>query len=81
MARETDDLVAQIDQVRENLAATIDELIDRTSPKTIMRRNVEAVKARFVDENGSPRPETIVPIVAAVAGTIAAAVVVRRLMR
>ena len=79
MPRETDDLVAEIDEVREHLASTIDTLIDRTSPKSILRRGVASVKGKFIDENGSPRLETIVPVVAAVAGTIAAAVVVRRL--
>ena len=81
MARETDQLVAEIDEVREHLATTIDTLIDRTSPKSIVRRTTASVKAKFVDENGSPRFETIVPIVAGVAGLVAAAIVVRRLSR
>ena len=81
MARETDELVAEIDEVREHLATTIDTLIDRTSPKSIVRRTTASMKARFVDENGSPRFETIVPIVAGVAGLVAAAIVVRRLSR
>ncbi|MFT4299068.1 MAG: DUF3618 domain-containing protein [Aeromicrobium sp.] len=81
MARETDDLVSEIDEVREHLASTIDTLIDRTHPKSILRRGLASVKARFVDETGSPRFETIVPLVAVAAGTVAAAVVVRRLTR
>ncbi len=81
MARETDQLVAEIDEVRDHLATTIDALIDRTSPKSIARRTVASVKAKFVDSGGSPRFETIVPLVAAVAGTVAAAVVVRKLTR
>ncbi|EFQ83700.1 hypothetical protein HMPREF0063_11363 [Aeromicrobium marinum DSM 15272] len=76
---ETKNLVEEIDDLRDHLADTIDELIDRTSPKSIARRALERVKARFVDESGSPRLETIVPVVAAVAGTVAAAVVIRRL--
>ncbi len=81
MARETDELVAEIDEVRDHLAATIDTLIDRTSPKSIVRRTVASVRGRFIDENGSPRFETIVPVVAGVAGVVAAAIVVRRLTR
>ncbi|MCK5892684.1 DUF3618 domain-containing protein [Aeromicrobium sp.] len=81
MARETDQLVAEIDEVRDHLATTIDTLIDRTSPKSIARRTVASVKAKFVDENGSPRFETIAPIVAGAAGIVAAAIVVRRLSR
>ncbi|GAA1736644.1 DUF3618 domain-containing protein [Aeromicrobium alkaliterrae] len=81
MARETDQLVSEIDEVRDHLAATIDTLIDRTSPKSILRRTTASVKAKFVDESGSPRFETIVPLVAGVAGVLAAAIVVRRLTR
>jgi len=81
VARETDQLVAEIDEVRDHLATTIDTLIDRTSPKSIVRRTTASVKAKFIDENGSPRFETIVPIVAGAAGIVAAAIVVRRLSR
>ena len=81
MARETDQLVSEIDEVRDHLAATIDTLIDRAHPKSILRRTTASVKAKFIDDNGAPRFETIVPVVAGVAGVVAAAIVVRRLTR
>jgi hypothetical protein len=76
-----DDLVAEIDQIRGHLADTVDELIDRAHPKAIAARSVENLKAKFVDETGSPRMEKIVPVVAGAAAVIAAFVVLRRLTR
>lgn len=74
-----DDLVDQIDQIRERLADTVDELVDRAHPKAIAARSLESLKGRFVDETGSPRLDKIVPVVAGAAVAIAAALVVRRL--
>jgi hypothetical protein len=39
------------------------------------------MKSRFVDEQGSPRFETIVPVVAGAAAVITVFVVIRRLTR
>jgi len=74
------ELVDEIDVIRERLAGTVDALVDRTNPKNIARRKVEAVKAKFVDSSGSPRFETIVPVVGVVA-FIALVVVVRKVMK
>ena len=46
----SDDLVDEIDVIRERLAQNIDALVDRTNPKNIARRGLADVKARFVDE-------------------------------
>lgn len=79
VASETKTLVADIEQTRDHLADTIDALVDRAHPKSIMRRTVANLKAKFVDETGSPRLETIVPVVGVAAGLIAAGVVIRKL--
>ena len=76
-----DDLVDEIEETRERLAYTIDALIDRTSPRTIARRSLANLRGRFVDETGSPRLETIVPLVGVAVAVIGAIVVIRRLVR
>lgn len=82
MARaKSDDLVDEIEQIRLRLAGTVDELIDRTNPKNILRRRVEDTKAHFVDETGSPRLENIIPVVAGAAAVIGALIVIRRIVR
>jgi hypothetical protein len=78
---ETDKLVDEIEQTRLRLANTVDELVERAHPRSIARRSAHHVKARFVDEQGSPRFETIVPVVAGTAAVIAAIVIIRRLTR
>lgn len=78
--RDTTHLVGEIDEIRERLAERIDLLADRVKPASIRRRAVQRVKSTFVDETGSPRLETIVPVVAAIAGTVAAAIVLRRIL-
>jgi hypothetical protein len=78
----SDDLVDEIDVIRERLAETVDTLVDRTNPKNIARRTLSDVKARFVDEKtGSPKLETILPVVGGVVAVVAGIVIVRRLLR
>lgn len=76
-----DDLVDEIDEIRDRLADTVDALLDRSNPKNIARRSLADVKARFVDETGSPRLETIGPLVGGAIVVIAGIVVIRRLLR
>jgi hypothetical protein len=76
-----DELVDEIDQIRDRLADTVDALIDRTNPKNVARRSLADLKARFVDETGSPKLETILPLVGGAIAVVAGIVVVRRLLR
>jgi hypothetical protein len=78
---ETDELVEEIEQIRLRLAGTLDELVDRAHPKSIARHSLQSVKNRFVDEQGSPKFETIVPVVLGAAAVVTAIVVIRRLTR
>jgi len=78
---DTDALVEEIEQIRLRLADTVDELVERAHPKAIAARAVASAKARFIDETGSPRMETIVPVVAGVAAVVAGMVLIRRLTR
>ena len=78
---DTDALVDEIEQIRLRLAGTVDELVERAHPKAIAARAVDNLKAKFVDETGSPRMETIVPVVAGVVAAVAGVVLIRRLTR
>ena len=74
-------LEREIEQTRDRLAATIDQLVYRASPKTIVKREVASVKAYFVDPSGAPRQDNIVKVVGGVAGVVALFVLVRRVVR
>jgi len=74
-------LEREIEQTREHLATTIDQLLHRASPKTIASREVESIKARFVDPvTGEPRTDNILKAVGGVVGVIAFFVVVRQVV-
>jgi chorismate mutase len=74
-------LAAEIEETRERLAGTIDQLMHRASPRTIVAREVADVKAFFVDPvTGEPRTENILKVVGGVVGTIALVVVLRRIV-
>jgi hypothetical protein len=72
---------SDIEQTRERLAQTIDILLDRTSPKNVVRRQVADVKAFFVDAQGAPRTDNILKVVAGVGGFVGVIVVIRKVAR
>ncbi len=73
---------AEIEETRERLATTIDELIYRAHPKTIVGREVSSIKAHFVDtQTGQPRTDNILKAVGGVVGVIALFVVIRKVVR
>ena len=72
-------LEQEIEETRERLASTIDQLLYRSHPKTIVKREVGAVKAYFVDvETGQPRTDNILKVAGGVVGTVALFVLIRR---
>ncbi len=77
----TDSIEREMEEARERLASTIDELVYRSSPKTIVRREVATVKGYFVDGEGNPRTENILKVAAGVAGFVTVLVVIRRVTR
>ncbi|MDX6278782.1 MAG: hypothetical protein QOJ72_2910 [Nocardioidaceae bacterium] len=76
-----DELVDEIEQIRDRLADTVDALIDRTNPKHIARRSLANLKDRFVGPDGSPRMSTIGPLVGGTVAVVGVIVVIRRLVR
>lgn len=76
-----DEIESDIEQTRERLAATIDQLVDRTSPKQVVRREIATVKGFFVDPAGSPRTDNILKVAGGVAGFVAVVVLIRKVAR
>lgn len=73
-------LEREIEETRERLAGTIDQLLHRTSPKTIVGREMWTIKAHYVDvQTGQPRTDNILKTVGAVAGVVVAFVLVRKI--
>jgi hypothetical protein len=77
-------LDAELTARRERLAATIDELVEKASPRNIIHRQAEAAKARFADVATTPEGELRVErlaVVVAVVTVVGGIVVFRRLRR
>ena len=74
------DIEREIEEARERLAGTIDQLLYRASPKTIVGRQVAQVKAVYVDPaTGEPRTDNILKTVGVVVGVVSVMVVLRKL--
>lgn len=76
-----DSMETQMEATRERLAGTIDELLYRASPKTIVKRELATLKAHFVDAQGNPRTDNILKVAGGVAGFVVFVVVVRKATR
>ena len=75
-------LEREIEATRDRLAGTIDQLVHRANPKTIVGREVSSIKAYFVDPaTGSPRTDNILKVVGGVVSVVAFFAVVRRVVR
>lgn len=80
----TSDLSAlerEIEATRERLAATLDQLVHRANPKTIVNREITSLKAHFVAPDGSPRTDNILKVAGGVVGVIAVLAVIRKITR
>jgi hypothetical protein len=76
------ELEREIEETRERLAGTIDELLYRSNPRTIVSREVAGLKAYFVDPaTGEPRTENILKVAGAVVGTVALFMLIRKVTR
>jgi hypothetical protein len=75
-------LEREIEETRQRLASTIDQLAYRAHPKTIVGRQVTTVKSHFVDlETGAPRTDNILKVAGAVVGTVVLLAIVRKVAR
>lgn len=78
--RKPSSIESDIELTRARLASTIDELVYRSSPKTIAKREVSQVKGFFVGPDG-PRVDNIVKVAGAVAGVAVAFLIVRKIAK
>lgn len=75
-------LEREIEQTRERLAGTLDQLLYRASPKTIVSREVTSIKSRFVDlETGAPKTDAILRAAGIAVGVLVAFVAIRKIAR
>lgn len=72
-------LEREIEETRERLASTIDQLAYRAHPKTIIGRQVTIVKSHFVElDTGAPRTDNILKAAGAVVGAVVLFALVRK---
>ncbi|NUP30173.1 MAG: DUF3618 domain-containing protein [Streptomycetaceae bacterium] len=77
--RSPQQIEAEIERARANLAVTLDELVDRVKPANVAKRTADQIRAQFVDpDTGAPRMDRIAPVVGGVAGVLALVIVVKR---
>ena len=82
MTQDLSALEREIEETRQRLASTIDQLAHRAHPRTIVGRQVETVKAHFVEPvSGAPRTDNILKAAGAVVGVVVLLAVVRRVAR
>ncbi len=82
MTNKPSEIEREIEESRERLAATIDQLLYRSHPKTIVSREVAQIKAVYVDPaTGEPRTDNILKTVGGVVGVITLFVVIRKIVR
>jgi hypothetical protein len=79
---DTSSLEHEIEETRERLALTIDQLLHRAHPKTIVSREVTSVKGHFVDPaTGQPRTDNILKAVGGVVGLVVLFAIIRKIAR
>ena len=82
MTQQTTALVAEMEATRERLAGTIDKLVYRASPKTIVRREITTIKGFFVDlPTGQPRTTNILKVAGGILGLVVLFATVRKVAR
>ena len=79
--RNLSSIESDIEVTRERLASTIDQLVHRTSPKTIAKREVNQIKGYFVDAAGAPRTENILKVVGGVVGVVVVFGLIRKIVK
>jgi len=79
--RAPETIESEIEATRDRLAHTIDQLLYRSSPKTIAKREAASIKGYFVDPETGPRTDNIVKVAAGVGGFIAVMLVIRKVAK
>ena len=79
--RAPETIESEIEATRDRLAHTIDQLLYRSSPKTIAKREAASFKGFFVDPVTGPRTDNIVKVAAGVGGFVAVMLIVRKVAK
>ena len=82
MTQDLSALEREIEETRQRLASTIDQLAHRANPRTIVGREVTTVKSHFVDlRTGAPRTDNILKAAGIAVGVVVLLAVVRKAAR
>ncbi|NPC44937.1 DUF3618 domain-containing protein [Nocardioides sp. zg-1230] len=82
MTQDMSALEREIEETRQRLASTIDQLAYRAHPKTIVGRQVTTVRSHFVElDTGAPRTDNILKAAGAVVGVVVLFALVRKVAR
>jgi Protein of unknown function (DUF3618) len=66
--RTPDEIEQELADTTQRLASRVDELVYRIHPRRLVRSGVAEVRAKFVREDGSPKPETLGAALGALVG-------------
>ncbi len=77
-ATSADEIAEEIAETRNRLAGTIDELVYRVHPQTILQRQLASLKGAFVNPDGSPRIDRIAKVAGITVGVVGLIVVLRK---
>lgn len=78
--RTPEEIANEIAVTRNRLAGTIDQLVYRGKPKTIVQRQVSTALASFRNEDGSLRTEKLLIVAGVVVAAVATVVTIRKLV-
>ena len=78
-SRTPDEISKEIAETRNRLAGTIDQLVYRVQPKTIIGRQIASVKASFRNDDGSLNTAKVAIVVGGVVGFAALVVAIRKI--
>ncbi len=78
--RTPEEIANEIAVTRNRLAGTIDQLVYRGKPKTIVQRQISTTMASFRNEDGSLRTDKLLIVAGVVIGAVAAVVTIRKLV-
>ena len=70
-SRTPEQIQADIEVQREQLAGTIDALAEKLDVKSQARHKADEVRARLTDERGRPRPQVVGAVAVVVVGSVA----------
>jgi len=62
----SDEIARELQETRERLTKSVDDLQDYVRPSNVANRGLEKVTSFFVDETGQPRAERIAAVGASV---------------